>query len=211
MTPRPKESERASAKAQTRQLLLQAAAEEFAREGYVGANINRISRAAGFAKGTIYNYFPSKRALMLALIDETAKAHVEFIVDRLRDVEEPGCRLEQFFHSGFAFIPLHLPQSRVMVNNIYGPDAEFKAHMFQAYQPLFQLVGKDIIADGVSRGAFRPVDTESTAILLMTIYLGTGSQVDDTGKPWLDPDLVANFALNALTTRDSQSRVAASK
>jgi hypothetical protein len=37
--------------AETRQRLLEAAASEFAREGYTGANINRISQAAGFAKG----------------------------------------------------------------------------------------------------------------------------------------------------------------
>lgn len=36
-----------------RQLLLEAAAGEFAREGYHGANINRISQAAGFARGTV--------------------------------------------------------------------------------------------------------------------------------------------------------------
>ena len=201
MAPRHKESERESAKAKTRQSLLQAAAEEFASKGYADANINRISKAAGFAKGTIYNYFPSKRALMLALIDETAKAHVDFIIERVQEVKDPACRLERFFETGFAFIPTHLAQSRVMVNNIYGPDAEFKARMFQAYQPLFQFVGRDIIAAGIDRETFRPVDIESTATLLMTIYLGTGSQVDDTGKAWLDPNLVADFALNALKTR----------
>jgi AcrR family transcriptional regulator len=45
---------------------------EFACEGYAGANINRISQAAGFAKGAVYNCFACKRALMLALIDEVA-------------------------------------------------------------------------------------------------------------------------------------------
>jgi AcrR family transcriptional regulator len=73
--PRYKETDRQESMGRTRQLLLQAATAEFAREGYAGANINRISRAAGFAKGTIYNYFPSKRALMLALMDEIARAH----------------------------------------------------------------------------------------------------------------------------------------
>jgi len=74
--PRHKDAEREQVMSQTRQLLLEAAAEEFAREGYAGANINRISRAAGFAKGTIYNYFSSKRALMLALIDAIAETHL---------------------------------------------------------------------------------------------------------------------------------------
>lgn len=200
MTPRIKESERESTKAQTRRLLLQAAAVEFASEGYVGANINRISKTAGFAKGTIYNYFLSKRALMMALIDETAHAHVDFIVADVRELDDAACRLERFFEMGFAFIPLHLAQSRVMINNIYGPDEEFKTHMFQAYQPLFQFVGEEIVAAGISQDVFRTVDIESTAMLLMTIYLGTASQVNDEGKAWLDPAHVAEFSLSALKT-----------
>jgi AcrR family transcriptional regulator len=198
MAPRHKESERETVRQETRALLLGAAAEEFAREGYRGANINRISRAAGFAKGTIYNYFPSKRAVMLALIEETAQAHVDFIVEQVAEEEDPVSRLERFFQAGFAFVPSHLPQSLVMVNNIYGPDVEFKQFMYQAYQPLFQFVGQEIVAAGISRGIFRPVDPSATAGLLMTIYLGTGSTVDDKGRPWLDPRQVAAFALDGL-------------
>ena len=44
-------------------MLVDTATAEFAREGYNGANINRISLAAGFAKGTIYNYFPRQLEL----------------------------------------------------------------------------------------------------------------------------------------------------
>ena len=58
--PRPRTAAREQVLAQTRQQLLDAAAVEFTREGYASANINRISKTAGFAKGTIYNYFPSK-------------------------------------------------------------------------------------------------------------------------------------------------------
>ena len=64
--PRHKDAERETVMSETRRLLLAAATREFAREGYAGANVNRISKAAGFAKGTIYNYFSSKRALDLA-------------------------------------------------------------------------------------------------------------------------------------------------
>ncbi len=60
-------------------MLLVAVGEEFARNDYVGATINNISLAAGLAKGTIYNYFEGKQALTLALIDEIAAAHFEFM------------------------------------------------------------------------------------------------------------------------------------
>ena len=48
--------------------LLEAAAAEFAAAGVDGANVNRISLAAGLGKGTIYNYFSSKRELFLAVV-----------------------------------------------------------------------------------------------------------------------------------------------
>lgn len=193
-----KKAEREQVLSKTRALLLDAAAQEFAREGYAGANINRISQSAGFAKGTIYNYFPSKRALMLALIDQTAELHLKYIQDKVMGVDDPGARLERFFEAGFAFIPEHLPQARVMVNNLYGPDVEFKEYMYQAYLPMFQLVGQEILAPGIAQGVFRQVDPISTANLLMTVYLGTGSSVDDQGRQWLPAQQVADFVLYGL-------------
>ena len=66
--PRLSEKDRDKIMSTTRSKLLEAAAEGFAAEGYAGANINTISTSAGFAKGTIYNYFASKHALLLVLI-----------------------------------------------------------------------------------------------------------------------------------------------
>jgi AcrR family transcriptional regulator len=51
------------AKEIVRQRLLEEAAAHFARDGFDRANINSIAVAAGFAKGTIYNYFSSKEEL----------------------------------------------------------------------------------------------------------------------------------------------------
>jgi AcrR family transcriptional regulator len=50
----------AGVKQVTRASLLEAAAEEFGRVGLERASVDAISLAAGFAKGTIYNYFSSK-------------------------------------------------------------------------------------------------------------------------------------------------------
>lgn len=69
----------AEEKARVRVSLVRTAAEHFAQEGYEGASINRISLAAGFAKGTVYNYFPSKAALLAEVLraggDETLKLY----------------------------------------------------------------------------------------------------------------------------------------
>ena len=143
--PRPRKSAREENLAKTRQQLLEAAAIEFAREGYVGANINRISKAAGFAKGTIYNHFPSKRALMLALIEEIATTHTDFILQQV-DLEEGSIqRMERFFNAGFAFVEHHPTQTQVIINAIYGSDDEFKQQAYQAYDSLFTTIIQDIV------------------------------------------------------------------
>jgi AcrR family transcriptional regulator len=195
---RHRESERESVQSETRRLFLAAATEAFAREGYMGANINRISKAAGFAKGTIYNYFPSKEVLMLALIEETARAHFEFVSGQVLEEKEPARRLARFFEAGFNWVSQNLWQGRAMVNTLYGPDGQFKLSLYQAYLPLFQFVGKEIIDPGISQGSFRAVDADGTAALLMNIYLGTASQVNEDGQTWLPWGQVAEFALHAL-------------
>lgn len=62
----------ADVKETTRARLLAAAAQEFARAGFERANVDAISLAAGYAKGTIYNYFPSKEELFLAVVEEAS-------------------------------------------------------------------------------------------------------------------------------------------
>jgi AcrR family transcriptional regulator len=182
----------------TRQRLLDAAAQEFAVAGYSEANINTISIAAGFAKGTVYNYFPSKRSLLLALIDGTAREHFQFIVERVRPEPDRVRRLIRFYQAGFEFIPHRPTQARVLFNTINSPDEQLKAHVFEVYQPMFRFVADEILATGFDQGNFRSMDFTSTATLLMTIYLGTASQLGPDGKPWLDPDQVSSLVLTGL-------------
>jgi AcrR family transcriptional regulator len=201
MAPRHKDSEHQQALSDTRQRLLEAAAQEFAHHGYARANINTISRAAGFAKGTVYNYFPSKRALMRALLNDTAETHLAMMVDAVQNEEDPSQRLVRFFEAGFAFVQQHVAQGRSMIHVIYGPDVEFRLHLHELYQPMFRLVSEDIVAHGIAQGVFYPVDPQATAALLMTIYLGTASQVDQEGRARLDACQVADFALRALRSQ----------
>jgi AcrR family transcriptional regulator len=196
--PRYTEADRQEIREQTRQALLQAATAEFARQGFERANINRISQAAGFAKGTVYNYFDSKRALMLALIDEIARAHLDHIREHVAREGGPARRLARFFEAGFAWVTENLDQARVMITTLNSPDPEFKLHMYEAYQPMFGMVGRDILAVGVERGTFRPVEPAATARLLMTIYLGVGSQVNEQGKHWFSPRQVTDLLLDGL-------------
>lgn len=196
--PRYKESERAEIKGETRKRLLQAAVVAFAREGYEKANIDDISRAAGFAKGTIYNYFASKRSLLDALIHETAHTHLEYITTRVLRDDNAERRMVRFFEAGWSVVSEYLPELRILVHTLYGSDQELKQELWQVYQPMHRLIDEEIISLGIEQGAFKAVDAVSTASLIMNIYLGIASHADDDGRIWADSGQVARFVLDAL-------------
>ena len=51
----------------TRNLLLDAAKEVFAKKGFEGASLEEIAEAAGYTRGAIYKHFDSKEELFLAV------------------------------------------------------------------------------------------------------------------------------------------------
>lgn len=53
-----------------REQIMNAALKLFATEGYSHCSISRLASHAGISKGLMYNYFDSKEALLLALIEE---------------------------------------------------------------------------------------------------------------------------------------------
>ncbi len=60
----------ADAKQATRQRILEAARELFARRGFDGASTRDVARAAGIAAGTLFNYFATKEAIAMTLVAE---------------------------------------------------------------------------------------------------------------------------------------------
>ncbi len=64
--------------------IVNAAQRLFARRGYDGVAMEEVAAAAGLAVGTIYNYFPSKSVLLLAIVrreTESLLARGKRIVD----------------------------------------------------------------------------------------------------------------------------------
>ncbi len=57
--------------------ILQAAAQVFVQEGVERATTNRIAQVAGVSVGSLYQYFPSKEALVAAIIDQHRRKVIE--------------------------------------------------------------------------------------------------------------------------------------
>jgi len=67
---RPRKQPRQTRSRDTVQAILQAAAQVFSKLGYAATTTNHIAARAGVSIGSLYEYFPSKDALLVALLDE---------------------------------------------------------------------------------------------------------------------------------------------
>jgi AcrR family transcriptional regulator len=88
--PRPRRHTRAEAKAATRERLLAAAEDVFARKGYAAASVDEIAAAAGCTIGALYAHFRSKQELFLELLSARRARRTGRIVDALRAATAQG-------------------------------------------------------------------------------------------------------------------------
>lgn len=57
----------------TRERILESAREAFAVRGYAATSLEHLAAELGLTKGAIYHHFPSKRALLEALLEESLR------------------------------------------------------------------------------------------------------------------------------------------
>ncbi|MFO0929534.1 MAG: TetR/AcrR family transcriptional regulator [Gemmataceae bacterium] len=75
--------------------LLTSAAQQFARRGYPGTDMQAIADAAGVAKGTLYLYFTSKEELFLAAVDQGLRDLQAYIDAAIEPIADPLDRIAE--------------------------------------------------------------------------------------------------------------------
>jgi len=87
-----------------RRQLLNAAQEIFVAQGYHAAAMDGIAERAGVSKPVLYQHFPGKRELYLALLDESAEALSDTVRDALASTNDNKQRVAATFTAFFDFV-----------------------------------------------------------------------------------------------------------
>src|SRR4029077_14659610 len=87
-----------------RRQLLDAALEVFVSQGYHAAAMDDIAERAGVSKPVLYQHFPGKLELYLALLDEIVGTLVETVGGALRSNADPKQRVAATFGAYFEYV-----------------------------------------------------------------------------------------------------------
>jgi TetR/AcrR family transcriptional regulator len=141
----------------TREAILLAAQDEFARKGLSGGRVDEIARRSRANKRMIYHYFGSKQGLYLAVLER--------VYENLRGSERtldlagmaPEAAIKRLIEFNFEYCRHH-PELISLINN---ENLHRACHLRQSkkvrqlHSPFVRLID-DILKRGVAQGVFRP-------------------------------------------------------
>src|SRR5437588_11171101 len=88
------------------QQILDAAARLFAKHGYADADTQLLADRLGVGKGTLYRYFPSKRALFLAAADRVMVKLRDHVDASMSGIADPLDQIAAAVRAYLAFVAL---------------------------------------------------------------------------------------------------------
>lgn len=116
---------------ETVEVILAATARVLASDGYARASTNRIAEVAGVSVGSIYQYFPNKDALVLAVAEEHAAEMTRLLVQIADTVAEGdlGAAIRRFVEGMIAAHAIDPALHRALVQQVLhlGVDALHEA------------------------------------------------------------------------------------
>ncbi len=188
-----------------RQFILERAVTEFAQHGYQGTTMERIAEAAEVSKGTLYNYFSSKRDLFLSLIEWGSGRAREIVEEALEDEEksiEERIRIlvnhfMEFFETGRDIHRILMTEgNRIAVSGPGDLGPAIRSHYLKFITRL-----AEFISQGQQEGVFRPADPQRAAMVVLNIVGAelSHSIISDYPEPVsTHAEAVADFVLGAL-------------
>ena len=155
-----------------REKIFTSAAEEFAEHGYRKASVNSIVKNAGISKGSLFQYFSTKRNLFDGLVDlasDQVKIYLRSVREETRDLNFFD-RLHRLLFSGFEFIDKHPALSRIYFHLLQSGDSPFGADRIVELRRRAEGFLLELLAEAVEKGELRSeMDLVKVAFLLNSL------------------------------------------
>jgi AcrR family transcriptional regulator len=160
---------------QTREYLLQAAAQVFAERGFYAATLDEVAATAGFTKGAVYSNFKNKEDLFLALLEDSYAREMTALRATIERSDVPpearigdfvsliGGELDRAPNMGALYLEFHLYALR-------NPAA--RARMNELEQEDIRAIAEILEVEREQRGVEVEEPAEQTARIIVALFRG---------------------------------------
>ena len=140
-------------KEETRQKILAAAMNLFREQGFDAVSMETIAETVDIAKGTLYNYFPVKEAILDEYIRRNFKDRTQAWVDKIQTLPNTATRMETVF----ADLLTSIQSQKVIFEKYtaYRMKQWMSFHQEVDEKSGFQLIATEIIRLGQLNGELR--------------------------------------------------------
>ncbi len=107
--------------------IIEAALDVFAARGYHATAMEEIASAAGVTRSVLYDHFPSKRVLLITVLQEQNAGLVAHVGARITGSGSPGRRLRATLDAYFSFAQDRPAARRLLFDHTDEDDPEIKA------------------------------------------------------------------------------------
>lgn len=152
--------------------ILDGAAKVFARKGYQRATTREIAAEAGVSEGTIYNYFESKRDLLIAMSSRLALESLRHL-DALPPREDVKAYVLALVRDRFDLLLKNIDLVRALMPEVLVDDELRQAYTEQVLSPAVSYLGK-YIESRTEAGVFRRVRTDVVARAMLGAVMSFG-------------------------------------
>ncbi|HOM30118.1 MAG TPA: TetR/AcrR family transcriptional regulator [Deltaproteobacteria bacterium] len=134
-------------------MILNAAKQVFAMEGFYNSKVSEIAREAHVADGTIYLYFKNKDDILISLFEEELTRIIRTLKTELESIDDPRDKLIKFCDNHLTIVESDRALAEVMQVELRQSNKfmrEYKNKHFIAYLNIIA----DIVAQGQEEGIF---------------------------------------------------------
>jgi AcrR family transcriptional regulator len=121
--------------------------EVFVARGYHAAAMDEIAERAGVSKPVLYQHFPGKQELYLALLDESVDQLVEAVRTALRSTNDNRQRVTATFSAYFGFVAEHRGTFRLVFESDFTSDPAVRERIDNADRECAEMVSQVIKED----------------------------------------------------------------
>jgi AcrR family transcriptional regulator len=134
---------------QRRAQLLDAAGDVFTTKGYHSAAMDDIADAAGVSKPVLYQHFPSKLDLYLALLDNSCDRLVEIVEQALDSTEDNADRVVATMGAFYEFVSSSSGQFRFVFESDLTGDGQVQQRLWRVNNEIADAIA-EVISDDTS-------------------------------------------------------------